>query len=532
MLIGSVISSGILQGCSTGTITPPAPRNAISVSSPAGQVYPPQSAKYSDAKKLLLSGHYNEYVQRLGQYGAEGDLQCQDELGKLYVTGRIVHQDYKKAFEIYRELTVRNYGPAICHLAYMYINGFACQKDYKKASALFNRATALGCDLGTAGTAYMYRDGLGCKTDYAKALSLYDELAAKNSPLGWSGKASLFWNGWGVKQDPNQSIILLQRAAEAGLLDAQSWLADQFCYSEKIPVNYKLSRYWAERGSEQGDGECQLRLSFLKMQGIGGEKDCAGGISLLKALADQSMPEAQNRLGHSYRDGECVKKNLAEAKIWLEKAAENGNVRAVNEIADMYFWGDGVPKSLEKWFELNKRGATQKDAPTEPRASCEYNVGLAYENGWGVKQDMNEARAWYEKGAAGGNPHACNNLSIIYRYGKCGAVNLKLAESLRQKGVENGCWMACISLGEDYAYGRNGMAKNIPEAVRLFKKSIELCSKNNQTANYELGRIYEEGLAGKVDTKLALQYYREAARYGSTKATARVNELGTVMEKK
>lgn len=489
----------------------------ISDSGSVAPIYPPQSEKYKSARELLLSGHYNEYVHQLEKSGTEGDMQCMDQLASLYNSGRIVAQDHKKAFEIWQGLAEKNYGPAICNLGTMYLNGFACSKDYDKALSLFSQSSALGCDFGTFGVAYMYREGQGCKVDCAKALALYEQLCAKDSPLGWYGKSKLLWNGIGVKENLAESTKLLQKAAEAGLTEADCWLADRYYYGGKISANYKLARLWVQRGSDQGDVSCQRRLADFKMRGVGGERDCAGGIRLLKELAEQSDLESENRLGHAYRVGECVKKDLATAKIWLEKAADSGYVDSLNELADMYFIGDGVPKNLQKWFELNMNGACQDKANDAARASCQYNVGLAYDQGWGVKEDLNQARIWYAKAATAGNPHACNNLSLIYLNGKGCTVNKDLAMSLLKLGVKNGCWMACINLGSDYVYGRNGVSKNIAEAVRLFKKSLELRS-DNPAANYELARIYENGLAGKVNLKLADRYYKEAAKYGSEPA--------------
>ena len=495
-------------------------RSAISSVKSTAPTYPPQSEIYKSTRKLLLDGHYDEYAKQLEKSGAEGDMQCLDELGSLYYNGRIVAQDRKKAFEIWQELAAKKYGPAMCSLGVMYINGLACSKDLKKAHSLFSQASVLGCDYGPFGLAYMQREGQGCKTNYVEALAIYEQLCAKDSPLGWYGKSKLLWNGLGIKADSIQSTSLLQRAAEAGLAEAQSRLADRYYYGGKIPTNYKLARFWAQRGSDQGDAECQLRLADYKMRGVGGEKDCAGGISLLKALAQQSVLEAQNRLGHEYRTGENVKTDLVAAKEWLEKAAARDYVNSLNELADMYFQGDGVPKNQQKWFELNMKGASQDKADSQDRASCQYNVGLAYEYGWGVNEDQDQARIWYAKAVVAGNPHACNNLSQMYKSGRGCTANKELAMSLRRLGAKNGCWMACTNLGQDYEYGINGVTKNITEAIRLFKKSVEL-REDNPTANYELGRIYEKGLAGKVDLKLADKYYQEAAKYGNEAAIKR-----------
>ncbi|MDX1986850.1 MAG: tetratricopeptide repeat protein [Candidatus Obscuribacter sp.] len=267
------------------------------------------------------------------------------------------------------------------------------------------------------------------------------------------------------------------------------------------------------------------------MNGIGGPKDCQGGISLLKALAEQSVLEAQNRLGHYYRIGNCVEKDLVSAKYWLEKAASRNYLRAINELACLYFYGEGVPRDLKKAFDLNLKVARLKDADPSERASSEYGVGLAYDKGWGVKRDLKQARIWYARAAAAGNPHACNNLSNIYMEGRGCPANPALAMSLRRLGVKNGCWMACQNLAADYQHGLNGVSKNISEAIRLYKKSLELRTEN-PIANFELAKIYEHGLAGKENRKLALQYYVEAAKYGSAEARKKLGQQPNQTTKK
>jgi hypothetical protein len=156
-------------------------------------------------------------------------------------------------------------------------------------------------------------------------------------------------------------------------------------------------------------------------------------------------------------------------------------------------------------------------------APAQYNVGRAYQNGYGVKQDLDQARIWYARAVVGGNPHACNNLSLIYLHGIGCAKDESLAMSLRKLGVKNGCPMACYNLGRDYAEARHGMPKNMAEAVRLFKKSLQLF--NDPKVNGYLGYIYENGLTGKRDLKLAIGYYREASKGGDLYAKDRLKEL-------
>jgi TPR repeat protein len=50
-----------------------------------------------------------------------------------------------------------------------------------------------------------------------------------------------------------------------------------------------------------------------------------------------------------------------------------------------------------RWY---RKAADQQDA------LAQYNIGLLYAKGWGVPQDLKEARAWMQKAAAGGEEDA------------------------------------------------------------------------------------------------------------------------------
>ena len=48
----------------------------------------------------------------------------------------------------------------------------------------------------------------------------------------------------------------------------------------------------------------------------------------------------------------------------------------------------------------------------DPRA--QNVLGVLYAQGWGVEQDFDKSREWYEKAAAGGSPRAYFNLARMY----------------------------------------------------------------------------------------------------------------------
>jgi TPR repeat protein len=83
--------------------------------------------------------------------------------------------------------------------------------------------------------------------------------------------------------------------------------------------------------------------------------DYAESIRLLRPLADQGDPEAQQLIGGFYENGKWVPQDFAEAAKWYHKAAEQGSVQGQANLGFMYAMGRGVSKNnvlAYMWLEL------------------------------------------------------------------------------------------------------------------------------------------------------------------------------------
>ena len=69
-------------------------------------------------------------------------------------------------------------------------------------------------------------------------------------------------------------------------------------------------------------------------------------------------------------------------------------------LAEVYLEGNYVPKNSAKAFELFLKAAEQK-MPT-----AQFNVGVMYERGLGVKADLNQALAWFRAAEKNGYKQA------------------------------------------------------------------------------------------------------------------------------
>ena len=67
-------------------------------------------------------------------------------------------------------------------------------------------------------------------------------------------------------------------------------------------------------------------------------------------------------------------------------------------------------------------------------AEAQYQLGLIYLEGSGVKKDLKVGAEWIQKAAAQGHSEALKKLSWCYLYGKGVKQNFTLALEISQKG--------------------------------------------------------------------------------------------------
>src|SRR5512139_3794055 len=120
--------------------------------------------------------------------------------------------------------------------------------------------------------------------------------------------------------------------------------------------------------------------------------DTAGAVAIWRPLAEKGDADAAFNLGQAYRLGRGVKLDLAQAQIWLERAARKGHVDAQSTLGLLLFQ-NGNRVAAMRWLN----GAADAG---EPRALL--MVGTALYNGDGVPADPVTAYAYVSRAAAQG----------------------------------------------------------------------------------------------------------------------------------
>ena len=97
-------------------------------------------------------------------------------------------------------------------------------------------------------------------------------------------------------------------------------------------------------------------------------------------------------------------------KEWKPLAGQ-GDADAQTNLGLMYQNGWGVPQDDKEAVYWYKLAAEQGDA------KAQYNLGVMYERGNGVPQDYEEAVRWYQLAAELGDAKAQGNLGVMYAFG-------------------------------------------------------------------------------------------------------------------
>ena len=108
-------------------------------------------------------------------------------------------------------------------------------------------------------------------------------------------------------------------------------------------------------------------------------------------LAKKGNAEAEFKIGEMYETGFGVKKDMKQAKIWIDKAAAQGHGTASFKLLYWNIKKNGLKgENKKKFAELRTKAA-------DGNAQAMYYVGLMYAHGAGVKKNYDKALDWLNK---------------------------------------------------------------------------------------------------------------------------------------
>ncbi|MBY0572212.1 MAG: sel1 repeat family protein, partial [Undibacterium sp.] len=155
---------------------------------------------------------------------------------------------------------------------------------------------------------------------------------------------------------------------------------------------------------------------------------------LLLGAAEAGMPEAWFKVALHFEEGIGVDRDLEKATYWYTRAANFGNLAAMNNLAVKYINGSGVKRDTQKAISLYEAAAKKGET------MAQKNLGKIYLEGhFGVKADHKVGVRWISMSAEGENAWGQEVYAEFFEFGKYGIEkNLEMAESWYLKAKQNG----------------------------------------------------------------------------------------------
>jgi len=163
----------------------------------------------------------------------------------------------------------------------------------------------------------------------------------------------------------------------------------------------------------------------------------------------------------------------------------------------MYLQHSGGLKNDLEAFRLSKIGVKKK----HPLSF--NNLGMCYQFGKGVPQDIVSAIKWYRKGIALGNSDALNMLAYCYHQG----IGMK-------KNIKEAIRLYCLAANQNVSLIiKSNLKKDFKKATHLSQTR-----RGNATALHQLAFIYQTGLSVEKNLKEAIRLYKLAVEQGHSAA--------------
>ncbi len=161
--------------------------------------------------------------------------------------------------------------------------------------------------------------------------------------------------GRGLTQNLPAAASLLENAAQAGNLNAQTIIGEYYFSGNGVERDPQKAAEWLRKAADRNFAPAKAALAYLYLSGFGVPKDYELALSLARSAAEAGAPAGADVLGLIYLNGWGVSADGGEAIKWFTKAADQKFATAMRHLGESYRDGHGVEtdKVLSyAWFSL------------------------------------------------------------------------------------------------------------------------------------------------------------------------------------
>ena len=230
-----------------------------------------------------------------------------------------------------------------------------------------------------------------------------------------------------------------------------------WCYESGngVEQSWEEAFCWYRKGVEKGSTRAMFQLAWCYEKGLGVEQDPAQAADWYRRGAEAGSTACMNNLAELLAKGDGVPQDLEQAMKWYRRAAELDDECAWYNLGWYHEQAGELDQALECLLRADELGDD---------SAC-WGLGRFYETGTAVEQDLEQAFAYYRKGAEREDLNSLCRLARCYALGIGTRKDREKASALAQEILSRD-WEESGEL-EDYG------ARAELEALRALWKELE-----------------------------------------------------------
>lgn len=232
----------------------------------------------------------------------------------------------------------------------------------------------------------MYRMGEGVTKDRDEALRWYHKAAKDGSAAAMFSLGAAYYNGDGVNSDDVTSCAWFLLAQEAGYpqaddavsratsenaarpIQAAEKIGEMYLNGGELPKTPDKALKWYRKAADGGVQEAAVNAAALLIGVDPTADEYAEARKRCESAAKRDYGPAAFCMAVIYRRGLGVTQDATESAKWLIRAANLGHPKAMLQLGEAYWKGDGVKPNLISaytwiWmaYKLQATGAQQDE---------------------------------------------------------------------------------------------------------------------------------------------------------------------------
>lgn len=274
----------------------------------------------------------------------------------------------------------------------------------------------------------------------------------------------LYLYGYGQLRNNVLAMRYFTKSAEQNYLPSLQLMARYALLHDKNP---EQAIVWFKKAAAAGDVNAQLFMAAAYMYGIGVSRNEDAATRYYIDAAKNGNAIAQFALANNFMDSRHSTNNKL-GLIWLTKSATNGNPKALTQLGSLYLSGKLVTKDEAKGVELLTKAASQNFAPAMIELG---NLAL-------LQNDQSKALEWYNNAAKLNEPNSYLQLAHVYLQEKSPIFDPKAGFFWTSKAAQNDIPGSKMELAQLYQKGIG-----VPADVNLAKQWSDQAAQEDKKKN-------------------------------------------------